>query len=226
MFLARNGLSTPAASDPYIADVMALLHFDGDEDSTTFIDSSPLARTITPQNTARLTQTTKRFGSACGDFTTNNDHIVLGPLSDFGAGTYDWTAEFFVKPDSASTGDFRSVLMSNRVNFFGLAISTTKITVYYSGTYAIITQDVPTDAFSHIAITYTRSSTTLRVYFNGSIIGTYSADLNVGSSGYYMFLGSYGSSSSARFMGFIDEFRFTKNRVRAVAVPTEPYPDV
>lgn len=88
--------------DPYWGGVSLLLHCDGVDGSTTFIDSSEAGITVTPI-AADITTTDPKFGTGCFELTGGNelriDTPAAGPL-DLGAG--DFTIEGWTRLDSVA----------------------------------------------------------------------------------------------------------------------------
>lgn len=77
---------------------MLLLHMNGDNDSTTIVDSSASAHAMTATGSAKLKTAEKKFGSASLNVLgPNNTGKVTTPKgSDFYFGTGDFTVEMFV----------------------------------------------------------------------------------------------------------------------------------
>jgi hypothetical protein len=114
---ARNGLSLPQLpriltaseqsdmeSDPYFQYVGLQLNFNGPEDSTDFIDSSPRTKTIMSTGTVRITNI---LGVGAGYFDGSGTYLnVLGTNSDLAPGTGEFDFEFNVLCPPGSQGNF------------------------------------------------------------------------------------------------------------------------
>lgn len=75
------------ATDPYFANVQALLHFDGTPGSGTFLDSSSFGRTVTTGGT--ISASNAKFGQS--GLLNGVDTSV--PISSINLRTHAWTAE-------------------------------------------------------------------------------------------------------------------------------------
>lgn len=73
-----------------------LLHFDGANNSTTFIDSSPNAFPMTTVGNAKITTSDSVAGGACGTFDGNGDRVV-SPSSALLKINGDFTVEGWIK---------------------------------------------------------------------------------------------------------------------------------
>ena len=93
------------SSDPNFSSVSLLLHMEGSNGSTTFIDSSSNALTVTANGNAKITTSTFKFGSGSADFDGAGDYLSTpsSSLFDFGAGSL-FTVECFVRFSSAVSG--------------------------------------------------------------------------------------------------------------------------
>src|SRR5690606_17008690 len=80
--------------DPYWANVSALLHFDGEDESTTFTDET--GRIWTPGGDAKISTTGPKFGTGCGLFDGDGDYLTTASSDGFAFGTGDYTIEAWV----------------------------------------------------------------------------------------------------------------------------------
>lgn len=99
-------------SDPYFNDVSLLLHMDGSDGSTTFIDSSSNALTVSVNGNAQIDTAQSKFGGASALFDGAADYLYQGL-----AGDYDYlhdgsafTLEFWVRFTGTPTNE---VIVSN-----------------------------------------------------------------------------------------------------------------
>jgi len=79
----------------------ALLHFDGNNNGTTFTDET--GKTWTASGNAKLTTTSPKFGTACGTFDGNNDYIYSNDNADFEFGSGNFTIDAWVNVTSVTT---------------------------------------------------------------------------------------------------------------------------
>lgn len=219
------------AGDKHWANVQLLLHMDGDNDSTTFTDSSATPKTIT-RNGALIKTAQSKFGGASGYFDGVDDYLSASHASlDLGAG--DWTVEGWLYVTSFAAvlgfwfnGTFGSntgrhqidIKTDGEVTLFGASSSTS----YSVGAAAAVSLNT----WHHIAAT--RSGNTVYLFVDGVLVGS-SAVANEPAAGLVQYVGYARNGGLNRFLnGYIDDFRLTPGIARYTASftpPVAPYPD-
>ncbi len=251
--LSGRALSASAAvvggsfteSDPYFSSVSLLLHFNGTNNSTTFIDSS--SNGLTPSvvsGNVRISTAQSRFGVSSaffdGETIAPADIIRWTPqaLLQFPG---DVTIEMWIYPLTAvadrqtiashSTTDpardyftLISGINNAGVPNHGLYFGTDRF-AFDGGFGTSGTRPIISATWQHVALC--RSDSTIRAFVNGSMVasaeftGTFRLDLLGG----YFINGNFWSDA---YHGYIDEFRITKGVARYTAnftPPTGPFPD-
>jgi hypothetical protein len=223
----RTALS-PFGGDLYLSSVSLLLHLNGNNGSTTITDSSTSPKTCTAYGNAAISTTQSKFGGASAVFDGTGDYILSSSNAAWSFGTGDFTVECWVYRTSAPSQ--ASIMgVGYTVGGFGFFIDNShQINVTRPGTAIDHTfnASVPTNAWSHIAIT--RSGTSLRCYVDGVQKGsTATNSTNYAQGG--LTIGIDGDTSTQPFDGYIDEFRITKGVARytgsTYTVPTTAFPD-
>jgi hypothetical protein len=220
--VARRAGIWPRTDDPDFANVSLLLHMDGTNGSTTFTDSSSNAFAVTAFGNAQVTTTDPKFGTGSLTLDGDDDYLTVAADADFQFGTGDFTVECWVYVNSTgNTGlfTFGSSGSGLQVNLFN---SQWNLGTAGSGGTAMAA--ITTGAWQHLAVT--RSGSSLRMFINGTQIGstlTNSTNLsdNALKIGYY-----FGSNYAMN--GKVDDFRVTKGVARYTAnftAPTAPFPD-
>jgi hypothetical protein len=214
--------------DPGSAYINTLLHFDGADASTTFIDDS--GKIWTAQGSAQIDTAESVFGEsglfnpATGDYISTPDH------SNFHFGSGDFTIDFRVKFSVLPESALIYLHTDSLVNLIGFAIEHTDdsyvwhLTSWSTGVmYVDIScpmDSCEVDTWYHIALT--RSGNNTRMFVDGQQIGTTDttsytlANVTVTGSA---FIG-------ANLNGWIDEFRISKGFAQWTAnftPPTEAY---
>lgn len=100
------GASAPA-TDPYWSNVVALLHFEGADASTTFTDQT--GKTWTPNGNAQIDTAAKKYGSASGFFDGAPSYLTVPSSTDFDFGSSDFTIEFWIA--STNTNAYAAILV-------------------------------------------------------------------------------------------------------------------
>lgn len=93
----RRASSYPPDSDfdPYFNYVVLLLHMDGLDGSTVFVDSSKTPKVITPFGGAQISTNQFKFDGASAYFNNINAYLTTPNHPDFNFNTNDWTVELY-----------------------------------------------------------------------------------------------------------------------------------
>jgi len=221
-------LPTTASStvaDPYYNYTSLLLHMDGADTSTSFVDSGPNAITVSSVGTAKISTLQSKFGSASGSFNGTSDYLaVTGNTSAF-AFSGDFTIEgfvyftalptsgnyaglFFARGASAASSAFQFYIFNSAGTYrFETTISVGSTD--YQGTYNLPSTPT-TGVWHHFA--FVRSGSSVNAYWNGVQAGstaTVSGAMNTPST--QIAIGGRGTPYTGLYLnGYIDEFRVTK----------------
>jgi hypothetical protein len=220
------------SSDEYYSFVTLLLHCDGANNSTTITDSSSSQVTVTAQGDAKISTAQSKFGGSS---------LLLDGTGDFGLidtqmTNFEYSGDFTIEGwwrfnannvgyqgliGSAVGGDQTGWALitetNNTLNFYGS--STTAWNTIVTST------QVPTiNTWHHIAVC--RSGSTVRLFYNGTQIGSTTSS-NFIRSGTSLRVGGYQffPGGARSFNGYIDELRITKGFARYTAnftPPTQP----
>lgn len=237
-----TGVSAPA-TDPFIANVVLLLGFEGADGATSTTDESPSAHTITFNGDAQIDTAEKKFGASSCLFDGTGDYLSASTSSDWNLSTANsdpLTIEFWVKPGGSPTGTLG--VMGKAADIFHLGwwveISDLKPRLQFSfdggpggsivnvaGGSTALSQSV----FSHVAIGK-NSSGKIRIRINGvvnvsatpanSVFFNASAPLEIGRSN---------GTINTLMIGSLDEVRITKGVDRYdtdadITPPTAAFP--
>ena len=222
----------PDPSDPDFDSVSLLLHGDGNNGSTTFIDSSSNSHTVTPVGDAQISTTQSKFGGASMYFDGNGDYLTLTNDASFVFGTDDFTVEMWVYHTSqnslkiyydgrpASTNGAYVTLYRRSSNELALYVNYADRVV---GTTSILQ-----NAWYHIAVCREGSST--KLFLNGTQEGsTFTDTTNYLGGTSRPVIGAEGfNPSSLQMQGYIDDLRVTKGVARYTSnftPPTAPFPN-
>ena len=209
--------------DEYFSNVSLLLNGNGSNGSTTITDSSTHNHSITVSGNAQISTAQSKFGGSSMLFDGDGDYVRATDSSEFAFGTGDFTVEAWVR----GTGSFYETRTSiSQAPGFEFAVSSNTIKIWdgqgqsyvYNGSTTYNWTD-----WHHVAVS--RSSTTLRVFVDGSLDGTATTSRNlthqgaiIGANINRVINGSGGSS----FNGYIDDVRITKGVARYTSNFTPP----
>lgn len=239
--LALSGNAKPADADPYWDKVVAMLHGDGADGATSFVDSKGIATwsingagTVT---TPSISTAVSKFGGAAIYLPATSKNLKSNTALSLGTG--DFTIEFWAYKN-AELGRPQNLLFSNG----GFSIGGNQPGFYTSGwkfspqeycvtsgqncgSYGRMMQAGSTYSvlytWQHFALT--RSGGTFRMYINGTLVGTntsaYTMDYNPAD--------LFPQLGSSTWQGYVDELRITKGVARYVgssfALQTQAHPD-
>jgi hypothetical protein len=202
------------ATDPNFASVSLLLHMDGSNNSTTFTDSSSSALAITANGNAKISTTQSKFGGASGLFDGTGDFVSFSGISI--SSSADCTIEcWFYR-----TGGEGLFGASGGGNYQLLAVLDGNLYAYWNGN-ELQGGTVTDNAWHHAAVT--RSSGTMRLFFNGTQVATSSSNTQT-----FSITRVAQSVNRSDFNGYIDDARVTVGVARYTAnftAPTAPFPD-
>lgn len=222
------GVKIVASNEGVSAPAVALLHMDGFEGSTNFVDE--IGNSWTSQF-AKITYAKSKIGLSVGDFTTPTSSVSCTDAS-LDIDNYNFTLEFWFYLTAVTSAN-RYLFSAGREGImaedYGIYIYNRSFYYrYWDGSsirfFAIETLSVdPINGWYHIAIS--RSGYDLRGYINGvatSYIGVTPVDkFGTGSL-------KIGNSSDNKFItGYIDEFRLIKGAGiyvgESFTLPSQPY---
>lgn len=208
------------SGDPYWANVVALLHFDGANNSTTFTDQT--GKTWTRNNSPIISTSQSVFGGASGRFNGGGslEYIKTPSATDWLFGSGDFTLEgrtyfssisgnrgFFAKEDSSGYSPW--LLYRAAADFRFYATSTTgSFDISNAKSFGTVS------ALTWYAWAVTRSGSNWNMYLNGTRVQTFTSSASVMSTSDQVKIGGYFDSGGTSFDGFIDEVRVTKGVAR------------
>lgn len=226
--LSQSVQTTP--TDPSFSSVSLLLHMNGANGSTTFVDSSSYARPVTSFNGAQISTAQSKFGNASGFFDGTNDYARVSYNSMFNLSTGDWTIEAWFRASSFASA---SVIISKDTNGFNFDwcisfLSSTQIRLLTDRTRGSLIATVPSMAINtwhHVAIVRFNSINT--IYLNGVSYGSNAMAITNESTN-YVTIGCAGwNVPNGFFSGYIDDLRVSKvaRYTSNFTSPTAPFPD-
>jgi len=189
--------------------VVALLHADGTDGSSTFVDSSPLSANWTAVNGAVVSSAQSKFGGSSIAFPNSNSYIQSSAAySNFAFGTGDFTVEMWVYTISLPVGGATDIGFANPdIQWFissngALAWDIDNVQKINSGPSVITT-----GAWQHIAVS--RSGGSTRMFVDGAQKGSTSADSTIYAATSQFVVGKTGAPTT-HWNGYVDEIRITK----------------
>lgn len=214
-----------ANTDPFFADVRALLHLDGTNGSTTFTDQ--IGTSWSAMGNAQITTTTPKFGTGALLLDGTGDSITSTAVAAYDLISSDFTMEWWLNPTAVSglrfcfdlfTGATTGVCFYLNGTGFSLDRGVTPIVTVASGVFS---------AGSYVHVAITRSGSNWRVFVGGVQSGSTATFAGALSSAQTLRIGN-DKGNNFSMNGRIDDFRFTKGVARYTANFTPPiaaFPD-
>lgn len=222
--LLMSARGSQGGGDPYWDDVVALLHFDGVEGSTTFTDDT--GTLWAGQGAAKITTAVLGpFGGACAMF-NGNGRILSEVAEKLALGTEDFTLEFFVRRTTVG------VIFDNRFGSYGspmpISVPNSRTDIAFrDGLPGVLrTSSLLISDWYHYALV--RDGGTVRQYLSGTQQDGEYTSLDSYTNTQVCIGAAYPGPSVAAFFGYIAEFRITKRVARYTEnfdPPTEPFPN-
>lgn len=234
----RFGAGGGGGEDPHWSNVTALLHGDGENDSTTIADSSSIGAALTAHGNAKISTARKKFGSSSIFFDGGTSFLTAPSSAGYFFGANDFTMEWWV--------NFRSIKWSC---FFQQSNGTSgyilKWSVYFrdyevrvnghnpsatSYSIKVANWSPSADVFYHCALV--QSGGYLLFFVDGVLLGSVSTGGFVfpNSSG-ELYIGRFRDTPTGgpdNFDGYLDDIRFTKGIARHTVnftPPSSPFPN-
>lgn len=244
-FAAPTAPFSDPVGDPAFASVSLLLHANGANGSTTFIDSSSAGLTpATINGNTQITTSTSAFaGGQSIAFDGAGDDIRYASSTAFDLGN-TYTVEFWARFNDVGRQAgllHRGAYNTSGTVWTGLAFSirqlNDKLRFYFYATTAATEQyidtaagSIATGAWYHIAMV--RSGTNGQVFINGVSAGTLAGLNSPAASSEPLILGNWlftviSTPTNQYLDGYLDEIRITKGVARYTAnfTPVGPFPD-
>ena len=218
-----------------------LLHFNGDDEATTTIDSSPYEHEASFIADAQLDTTFKKWGSASLLTDGTGDYITIPDSSAFDFETSDFTIEGWYRFNTLGTinnlvnkrtaGSNKELVIQKRVND-ELRITTADSNGGGSNLAATSANGIITDSnFHHIA--FVRVGTVLAIYLDGVQVAYATGTAQNMTSTGVLYLNTIIGGGSHWVDGSLDEFRINLGNPfgaspnvglsNTITVPTEEY---
>lgn len=219
------------AADPDFASVVLLMHMDGANASTTYVDSSALAHTIS--GNVPITTTNPRFGTGAALSAGDSKALVVPNNAAFNFGADDFTIEGFFarssaisspreilsKGSSIAAADLSFRVFTDLENFAAVvSLGSSTLTLFHS-TFMV------NDTYFHWAVV--RSGDVISLYIQGNRRDTraITGSINATSAPIRLFEPAYATVCAA---GRLDELRISRSARyvgETYTVPTAAFPN-
>ena len=219
-----NASSPPSPPvDPGLT--LALLHFDGANNSTVFTDSSPFNQTVSVvTGTPKISTAMSKFGGS-SLYLDGSSSIKIPNNANLNLGTGVFTIEFwFYLPSLPSDSAWLLHKMGTPQQSIYISHPLRKLTSGFLNASIVSTTVITAGAWYHVAVVRETENGVIKQYINGVVdSGSLSTSGSVDNTG-DLAIGSWFSGSN-RITGYIDEFRIRKEAVYTgnFTPPTAPF---
>lgn len=228
-----NIISIIGVVDPYYNNVVSLLHFNGTNSSTSFIDET--GKTYTAANSAAISTTQSKFGGSSAYF-NGSSWISAAYNSAFNL-PVDFTIETHVYFTSLSGTQMIVARQKDTGGGMALQLRTYENQIQFvmrgtaSGAVTTVSSSstVSTNTWYHIAAV--RYGTTVTLFIDGISVGSVSCDYNLSDGSHGILIGAADGNNpgSGNWLnGYVDESRITNNVARYTSnfnPPTSKFQD-
>lgn len=212
--------------DPSYESVSLLLHMDGSNGSTTFVDNSKYALTPTVNGNAQISTTQSKFGGSSASFDGTGDDLLYTSSALSISANQDFTWEGWFYANSLGTSTQYRGLLNNDTGLSAaprLYLKGSTLMVYIGSADRFAHQNtVSINTWYHFAMV--RESNVVYSYLDG-VKSTSSYSYSTGPNNSNLRVGG-DSFSTQYFNGYIDELRITLGVARYTATftpSTQPF---
>lgn len=225
-----------AATDPHFADVSLLLHFDGTNGGTSFVDSSVNQIAVAGYGDASTSTGQSKFGGSSGDFTSGTGYLETAADSSAILGNSDFTVEFWTWCQTvtglggfwlrADTGQASEglVIGIDETNGDGILISDGQGWAIASGN--VFGPSMQDETWHHIVLA--READSWRAFCDGQLVWSDTSSISVSQPASGAWRIGAANQGNAGIPCYIDDFRLTVGHARYAAAftPSEsPFPN-
>jgi len=199
-------------TDQYSDNVSLLLHFNGANNSTSFVDSSQYSsvNTITFAGNTKISTDDYKFDGSSLYIDGIGDYLQIPANNSlFGFGTGDFTVEAWIKIITYGSYDTQILSTTGGSSNFSFSIRNNGVLNFWNGAGSTSfggANTVPLNQWTHVA--FSRASGTLRAYVNGNMVGSTSATSSLVNN-LPICIGATPNFSNSNTC-YIDELRVTK----------------
>jgi len=231
------GNQSGPTTDEFFSSVVLLVDASAESNGSTPAGIDVIGKTPTWRGNAQCKTDQFKFGSSSIYLDGTNDRVSFPDSADWAMGTGDATWEAWVRPEG-SFGSGSRVWLSQANSFGGFYSAQgyrntsdlhTTLVSNGSTSYGSTSTNIPSDAWSHLAIV--RHGANLYGYINGvqQIASTALSGVTLMDSTGAMTIGAYNDADgSSHWKGWIDQIRITKGVARYkasfIVVPTAKFP--
>jgi hypothetical protein len=202
-----------AAADPYFPNVTLLLHMNGSNGGTTFVDDSNIANVVTAYNNAQISTAQTKWGVSSALFNGTGSYLRIDDGTWAQLSTVCTVEMWFYATTHDTAGRHLISKSTYGQNFsWGIKFTKSSIAVYTNNTNSSCIStaiDVTANTWHHVAFT-NDPGTGIKIWFNGVQVGSNANAVVTNASGNVAIGAVNWNVPTEFFQGYIDEVRITK----------------
>lgn len=211
-----GGGATPPAST-----VSLLLHMNGTNTSTNFIDSSLNGFTVIANGDAQISTAQSKYGGASGYFDGAEDYLSVGDDSLFNFELQDFTIETWLYMQGEGLQIIVAKWDASGTNSWQTFYNDGELVFMSSEETFIASASITSSQWTHLAIT--RQGTSLRFFVGGNLIDTQTCANNIsGTANLSIAANDIGIGGANFYTGYMDDLRIIKGEAKYTASFTPP----
>ena len=188
-------------------------------------------KTVTPAGNFAPSVAQSKFGGSSGLFDGTGDYLSIPSSADWAFGTGDFTIDFWVRCQQPGSGEMNFFSTANKNTTPGVLAhlrSNGLLYVYFHDQSPAFNAAAGMSVLAWYHIAIIRTGSTVRVFVNGSQIGSdYSCSQDITTLNDFQ-IGGGCTEGDIDYTGYIDEFRVSKGIARwtadfSGALPAAPY---
>lgn len=189
-------------------DTVTMLHMDGADASTTFTDEK--GKTWTANGNAQIDTAQSVFGGASGLFDGTGDYLETANNADFNFLTGKFTLDFWVRFNVDPAAGMELIDLGGYLAGCRIAYYSTGIDVRLANANYLFAWAPSTGTWYHIAMTRDAGANNLRVFIDGTLIGSaQTSNDNISTANTERIAAATGADFNA-LNGWLDEVRIVK----------------
>lgn len=215
-----NVNATDSAGNGIDSNAKLVLHADGTDASTTFIDSSSFAKTVTAFGNAQIDTAQSKFGGASALFDGTGDYLSSADSSDWSFGSSDFTLDFWARFNAISGSNTCFIYQgTSSPNFWEAGFNSTTLYFKVGTTTVSVSWSPSTATWYHIAIV--RDGSNIKFFVDGTQQGASQAwSTTVADYAGSLLIGS--GNALIELNGWLDEIRISNGIARWTTTFTPP----
>lgn len=227
--VGNSNITVPTSPLTAINNTSLLLNFT----NAGVVDSAASGIFLETVGNCKISTTQSKYGNSSMSFDGGTTYISLlraEPLCDWFSGSY--TIEYWIYPNAfassvnGGSNVYGNAGASSSTEYFSFGPRASGVVVwyYYNGSSQVVTSGtISTGVWTHLAMSYEKSSNTLRIFINGTlttshtVVGTPTIGTQDSAAAILV-----GAGANVRFNGYIDDLRITYGVARYTATFTPP----